>query len=144
MPLIRTSNTDLVRIELPAADEWVEVKRALGKDDERTVQFRLLSGNQVDPARLKAIAADPKLDMGALVDAATFATLEVAIKRWSFEEPVTPENIRALDDDSLEVIKQRLNELYPGPRTDDERKNSSGGGAASTSDGEQPRLSSPG
>lgn len=144
MPLIRTSNTDLVRIDLPAAGEWVEVKRALGKDDERAVQARLLSGNRVDPAKLAAIAADVTLDMGALVDAANFATLEVAIKRWSFEEPVTPENIRALDDDSLEVIKQRLNELYPGPRTDDESKNSPGGGPTTSSAEELHQPSSSG
>ena len=116
MPLIRTSNTDLVRIDLPAEGEWVEVKRALGKDEERLIQKRVKSAVRVDPA-----TGSIGLDFGEAEDVATFGTLGLAIRKWSFKEPVTPAAIRALDDASLDAIKERLNELYPGPLGDAEK-----------------------
>lgn len=124
MPLLKTSDRDLVRIDLPENGEWIEVKRALGKDDEREIQRRLLTGQlirQGEPLR--------EFDAGAAIDMGTFATLEVACKRWSFKEALTAANLRALDDASLAVIIERLNELYPAPLTEDEAKNSSGAGA---------------
>ena len=54
----------------------------------------------------------------------------MAIKKWSFPKPVTTENIRALDPESVAKIKERLNELYEAPRSDDERGNSSANGVA--------------
>lgn len=119
MPLIKSSKTDLVRIDLPAAGEWVEVKRALGRNDQREMARRMLIGRRVEEVDFDNIDAAMAFD-------ASFLTIELAIVKWSFEDPVTPENVRSLDDDSLRVIRERLNELYPQPRTGDERKNSSG------------------
>lgn len=125
MPLHKYSNSDLVRIDLPAEGEWVEVKRKLGRDDERAIARKLLAGQAAGTLAEGLEGADA----GALYDAAVFSTLEVAIKRWSFcdengkPEPVTPSNIRALDDESLECINTRLDELYPKARSEEEQKN---------------------
>lgn len=117
-PLIRSD--DRVRIDLPAAGEWVEVKRRLSRGDQIAVQKAITKN-----ARIIAGAAQPsiELDGAEVVEAAEFAALEVAIKAWSFPEPVTAENIRALDPESVACIKDRLNELYEPPRTDDEKGN---------------------
>lgn len=131
MPLQKTDDRDLEHIDLPAEGEWVEVKRRLGKDDEREITRRMLLGQKVTPGQ-----ALDDWDAGEMHDRATFSTIEVALKKWSFTEPITPANIRALDDDSLAVITAKLDELYPAPRTDDEVKNSSAPSAARTSTAE--------
>ncbi len=131
MPLLKTSDRDRVRIDLPTPGEWVEVKAKLGRDDERAIQIRMFSGQKLKPG-----AGVDELD-----DAATSSTLEVAIKEWSFTEPLTAENLRALDDASLEAINSFLNELYPKPRTDDEKNGSGGSGRTTSSDGEPLPLS---
>jgi len=122
VPLIR--DDDLVRIDLPAEGEFVEVKRCLSRGDAIKVQQAITQGARVTQG------GEMDLSVGTAIEAAEFATLDVAIKRWSFAEPVTPENIRALDEDSVAAIKTRLNELYPAARSEDEQKNSSVNGAA--------------
>lgn len=124
-----TSDADLVRIEVTDGD-WVEVKRALGRDDERRVVQLLLNGAKLD------MTLEVRTQLGDMQDGIVFATLEVALKRWSLRDPETNRvadinrrTIRALDDADLAIIREKLDELYPGPRSDDERKNSSGGGA---------------
>ena len=124
-----TSDADLVRIEVTDGD-WVEVKRALGRDDERRVVQVLLNGAKLD------MTLEVRTQLGDMQDGIVFATLEVALKRWSLRDPETNRvadinrrTIRALDDADLAIIREKLDELYPGPRSDDERKNSSGGGA---------------
>lgn len=124
-----TSDADLVRIEVTDGD-WVEVKRALGRDDERRVVQVLLNGAKLD------MTLEVRTQLGDMQDGIVFATLEVALKRWSLRDPETNRvadinrrTIRALDDADLAIIRDKLDELYPGPRSDDERKNSSGGGA---------------
>lgn len=122
MPLLKSS-TESVRIELPSPGEWVEVKRSLGRNDELAVKRRAGEATVLtwDPvtrerqARVNVILAN---------ELATYATLEVAIVRWSFPDPVTPENIRDLDEASISAITEALNRLYPGPRTEAEEKNS--------------------
>lgn len=123
MPLIR--NDDLVRIDLPVEGEWVEVKRRLSRGDEIAVQRALTSGSTITAGT----SALMDLSGPEVIEAAEFAGLDVAIKAWSFAEPVTPANIRALDPASVDAIKSRLNELYEAPRTDDERKNLSANGS---------------
>lgn len=115
MPLITTHET--VRIELPTPGEWVDVKRVLTRGDEVEVQRRLVAGTRVRPDDPKA---DLVLDAGDAIERAQFALMEVAIVAWSFEEPVTPENIRLLDAASARFIEARLNELYEG-RSEDEK-----------------------
>lgn len=125
MPATRYRNDDLHRITLPAG-EWVEVKRRLGKDDEREIVKRTLRGQRIAPGQSLST-----FDVGAVVDGAGFALLEVVIKRWHIcdqdGEPLelTDENLRALDDETVNAIKASLDELYPSPRSDDDRKNSS-------------------
>lgn len=119
------TNTDLVRIGLPAEGEWVEVKRCLSRGDEIAIQKAIAKN-----ARLNSVESVStfELDGPEAIEAAEFAGLDMAIKAWSFRESVTPQNIRALDPESVAVIKARLNELYERPRTDDERKNLSDSG----------------
>lgn len=129
MPLQKTSNSDLVRIDLPAPGEWVEVKRVLGRDDERAISARLLRGQMVTRPGEPMEA----FDAGVLYENAIFSTFAVAIKRWSFDEPVTLENIRALDDASVQAISDWMKVHYRGPRAEDDAKNSGGPGLTPSS-----------
>lgn len=138
-----TSDADLERIDVTDGD-WVEVKRALGRDDERRIIQLLLNGAQVDRS------LDVRAQLGDMQDGIVFATLEVALKKWSLRDPETNRvadinrrTIRALSDEDLGIIRDRLGELYPGPRLDDDRKNSSGGGAP-RSEAKGPSLQSSG
>jgi len=126
MPII--GNDDLVCIDLPAEGEQVWVKRCLSRGDAIKVQQAITQGARISAGGVNDGGLD--LSVGTAIEAAEFATLDVAIKKWSFPEPVTPENIRALDEASVDAIKARMNELYPAARTDDERGNSSANGAA--------------
>lgn len=126
MPLGKTSETDLERIDLSTPGEWVDVKRVLGVDDERQRVSLMLAGQRLAPGQMLA-----DFDAGAMYGVAQFATLEVAIKRWSVLDPSTgrvaalsPANIRALTDDDLALITARLDVLYTPPRSEAEAKNS--------------------
>lgn len=118
MPLVKGNTKAVVRIELPADGEWVEVKEKLGNDDERAIRARMLTGQRVIPGEPVR-----EIDAGAYYDFAVFATMEVAVVRWSFKEPVSPSNIRALDQASIDCIAERLDELYPAPLTEEQGKN---------------------
>lgn len=117
MPLVDPTRT--VRIDLPTPGEWVEVREQLAQGDLARVQQRYLRR-----PRLDAAAGTPQGTVEAEldIDAFHFALLEVAIVRWSFAEPVTPENMRRLDVESHEFLVARLNELY-APRGEAQRKN---------------------
>lgn len=110
----------LVRIDLPTAGEWVEVKRKLGRDDERRSMQIMFTG-QKKKINDGAPSFD-ELDIGPFLGVAAFAVMAVAIQRWSFDEPVTLANCQALDDESVEAIKVRLEELYPVTLPDAEKK----------------------
>lgn len=130
MPLL--GNADLVRIDLPAEGEWVEVKRALSHYDRILTQRAAVKGARIHQ--------DSSVDLDApeVIEAAEYAGLDIAIKKMHVsiadgkppeDVDATPENIRALDDASVDCIKKNLNELYPPLRSDDERKNLSANGA---------------
>lgn len=121
-----TSDTDLVRIDLTDGD-WIEVKRALGKDDERRRTSIMLRGQK---STLEG-AGDMEVDFGALFDTAPFATLEVALKHWSLKDPttnrvapITRTTIRAIGDEDMEIIAAELEKLYGEPLTEEQEKNS--------------------
>ena len=132
MPLIRDDET--VRIDLPADGEWVEVKARISRGDRVRIQ-QMTIGH----ARMRPGDATPELAVGDLLEAAEFATLETVMRSWSFSEPLTPENIRRLDDESMDALKQRLNELYDRPES--EKKDSGPNGPISISDAAAPRTS---
>lgn len=144
MPLLKTSNTDLVRVELSTPGEWVEVKRKLGKDDERRRSMLILAGQRVT-------AGQPltEYDLGPLLQAVAFATMEVAIKQWSIVDAetgkpadLTAANLRALSDEDVALISAAFGEMYAPPRSDDETKNLSASGAPSSKTaGESPSNS---
>ena len=117
MPLLLSSDKDLIRLNLPAEGEWVEVKKTLGKDDEREISRRILGASNVTAGQIE----DRNYDLGKLTDAANFAIAEVAIKHWSFKYAITPRNIRALDDDSLAFLIAKFDEIYPKARSDEDR-----------------------
>lgn len=136
MPLQKTSNTDLVRIDLSTPGEWVDAKRKLGKDDERRRSMLILAGQRVEPGQVLT-----EYDLGPLLQAVTFATMEVAIRRWSITDEATGQpaaltaaNLRALSDADLDLISAKFGEMYAPPRSDDETKNSSASGAPPSSD----------
>lgn len=132
MPLIRDDET--VRIDLPSSGEWVEVKARISRGDRVRIQQATFGQVKMRPGD-----ATPELAVSELLEAAEFATLETVLKGWSFSEPLTPENIRRLDDESMDALKERLNELYDRPES--EKKDSEPSGATSNSAADEPRSS---
>lgn len=124
MPLIRDDET--VRIDLPTSGEWVEVKARISRGDRVRIQQATIGH-----ARMRPGDPTPELAVGEMLEAAEFATLETVIRSWCFPEPVNAENIRRLDDESMDALKARLNELYE--RSEDEKKDSEPSGATSNS-----------
>ena len=120
MPLV--DRTETVRVDLPAAGEWVDVRAHLSRGEEVSIRQRLVAG-----AMVRAGSADVSLDAASAVEAAEFATLELAIVGWSFGVAVSPAAIRQLDGESVDAIKVRLDQLY-APRSDAEKKGSGGSG----------------
>lgn len=130
MPLV--SNDDVVRIDLTTEGEWVEVKRRLSKHDQTAVQLAVIGDERVSvssngPSSLDSIAA------GAAIEAAQWATLDVALVRWAFTEDAPPAraDVRRLSEEDYDLIVARLNELY-APRSKEEQGNSGGSGATSS------------
>lgn len=125
MPLLKTSNTEVERIELSTPGEWVEVKRRMGKDDERREMSNRMRGQTIAPG-----SEITELDLGALNENAPFARLEAVLRNWNLIDPdtgrvaqVTAANIRALSDEDMGIISARMTELYAPPLSDDDRKN---------------------
>jgi hypothetical protein len=117
MPLIDPNDT--IRIDLPTPGEWVEVRRQLSKGQEVEMRKSMLAEPPVCDATQGIRLDDLRVDWEAF----ELKIIELAIVRWSFPEPVTPENIRRLDIDSANYLYKRLNELYAS-RSPEERKNS--------------------
>ncbi|PKN81530.1 MAG: hypothetical protein CVU47_06340 [Chloroflexi bacterium HGW-Chloroflexi-9] len=116
MPL-EPANRDHVRIDLPAEGEWVNVKGALSRADEREIGIRTR-------ARAEVLGLPVDGSSAVLRNEGALMVLSVVIRAWSYPEPITIESVRRLDDDSKNVIFARLADLYPPARTDDDRKNS--------------------
>lgn len=130
MPLLpdNLESDQLVLIPLPTEGEWVRVKPRLSRGDQVAIR-KAVARNATRDSEGKAL-----INIEAALEAGEFAVLDIAIKAWSFEEPVTPEAIRRLDGDSVDAIKTRLEELYPAERTDDERRDLQGAGATPSSE----------
>lgn len=116
MPLLLNVPTE--RVELTTPGEWVDVKTRLSKGEQARIQGSAF--------RVMGSTGEPSFELN--YESTVFAGLEVGIVGWSFAEPVTPENIRALSEEDYDLITQRVNELWE-PRSDDDRKKSSGSGA---------------
>ena len=125
MPLLL--NVALERVELTTPGEWVDLKSRLSKGDQARIQAAAFKV-QAAISRMGSGDMDVALDYEATV----FAGLEVGIAAWSFEEPVTPANIRALSPEDYALITKRSDGLWK-PRKDDEAKNSSASGAPPSS-----------
>lgn len=149
MPLIRASNTDTVRIELPAEGEWVDVKRTLGRDDERYITRRVGEAARV-VFDVYGRPVSTEFNGVLAQELQRFAAMEVAIVRWSFRDengkpvPVLPDIMRALDDASVDRITEELNRLYTPAYTEAEVKNSSGTGLRAIAGSGQSRSASAG
>lgn len=137
MPLrIITKNE---RIDLPVSGEWVDVKAQLSREDRNYIRGAAMRMNmEIDTAtrqakfgnvavetdangNLTAKTLPVSVDLGDVLNSLDFLTMERAIVAWSFDVPVTKENIRLLDDESIDYIKEQLNRLYT-VRTDEEKK----------------------
>jgi len=117
MPLIDPNDT--IRIDLPTPGEWVEVRRQLSKGEQVQLQKAIFAEPPAFDEKRGIRLDDLRIDWEAI----QLRVLELAIVRWSFPEPVTPETIRRLDIDSANYLYERLNELYAS-RSPEERKNS--------------------
>lgn len=123
MPLI--NDDELERIDLPTPGEWVDVKAKWSQGDDNAIKKAVYAGATIHGEN------NVTFDAPAVLEAAEFAVFERAIKAWSYPDPVTPENIRRMDTESAEFLKERLNVLY-ARRTDDEKKVSASNGATSS------------
>lgn len=126
MPL--TSRDDVVRIELSTPGEWVDVKRRLSKGEQTRIQASGVDLKMALNGDVVGVHGDLPADQ--VLDTVTFRGLEIGIVAWCFDVELTPENIRLLDPDDYDIIKERLDELWR-PRSDDEKGNSGGAGANS-------------
>lgn len=111
MPLI--DDNDLVQINLPTEGEWVKVKRQLSGGDRSAVKRGLFAGAKMD----FATEAIGDIDAAQAMDVSDWLTLERTVKEWSFDAPVTPENLRRMDIESLDDLIEQLNELYPDAKS---------------------------
>lgn len=125
MPLQRTSDTDVERIPLTDPDEWIEVKRKLGKDDERRRTSMLLRGQMV-----RAGESITVFDAGASLAFAPFATLFTVAKKWNVKDPetgrvaaLTEGNMQALSDEDMALINAAFERLYAEPLSEEALKN---------------------
>lgn len=121
---------ETVRVELPALPEfgfdepeWVDLKKVLGRDDER--RRRELSLRALKMRGGDSLQAEG--DLASLVVDAEIAVLAVAIVAWSFDEKIDMDSIALLEQKWIDLLKEQCNELYPAPMTEDEVKNSDGG-----------------
>lgn len=116
-------NKDTVQIDLATEGEFVRVVKVLGKADRQEIATRTAARAQV-----LGIPVDEGNDL--LRMEAGYATLSVVIREWGWKDRISIESVKRLDDESLAVIFERLAELYPPDRKDDDLKNSPGSGAA--------------
>ena len=114
---------ELETITLPTEGDWVRVLKTIGKSHKEETARRTAARARALGFAFPLDAEEPLL----LVEGA-FCMLSVVIREWSFDEAITIESVRRLDDESKAVIFDRMAELYPEPRTDDERKNLNGAG----------------
>ena len=116
----------LVRNETERIDlgdgAWVEVKRALSVGERARLAGRAFAVR----ASFSAGAATD-INLGDVYEQMELAGLEIGIVAWSLPDPVTPENVRALDEESAKTIKARIDVLWAA-RTDEEKKDSASSG----------------
>lgn len=106
----------VTRIDLPTPGEWVEVQSALTAGQKA----------RLDAAGKATILVNK--DSGELqvneeaTERSTFLALEMTIRGWSFGVPVTPERIRDLAPEDIDILAARCNQLW-APRSEVETKN---------------------
>ncbi len=129
MPLL--SIDEPLRFDLPAAGEWVKLKRRLSRGDEVSLiasylrhrigwvdedgTVKLMDGVRFEDGIVRATDA---FDAAELLEVLEFGVAERAIVAWSFDAPITPEAVRWLDPASIRAIRQRCSELYPAAGSD--------------------------
>lgn len=122
MPLI--ADDDLETIQLPAEGEWVKVKRRLSRGDRVELRKAILKDASAPIGRTPAGEApgemQASLDVGIAMEAAEFALIDIVLREWSFSDPVSPANVRRMDGESVDHLKDALDALYPPERTEDE------------------------
>lgn len=131
MPLI-DAQSELVQIDLPTPGEWVKVKRRLSLDDRDHIRSASVRGQTIT-----TVGPDRHVEASVetILRAMERAKAEVAVVQWSFDVPVTPESLGMLDEDSWFYLRDKLDEMYPGERTEAEKNDYSGSGPNGDSDG---------
>lgn len=112
MPLVLQAPTE--RLALTTPGEWVEIKTRVSVATVKKIEAAGMKFRMTD-----AMTPDFELAM----DEVYFAALDAMVTGWSFETPLTPENLRCLTPEDYDVITARLNEILPGRLKDDDRKN---------------------
>lgn len=144
MPVSVWNGKNTTTVQLIVPGEYVVVKNKFGRDDRKAVQQRLLSAARMD------MEGDVQgLDAGVAYDAVEFATLEQVIIEGRFQNEEDGswikldrsnkrQLLRGLDDDTRAFLRDKLNELYPSERTEEESLNSESDGITLSSTDEIP------
>ena len=128
IPLIPTTEAEDPRDN---HDEWVDIKRHYSLGDKRAMGRGIL-----DYARARFNTAgqisiqDAEVNIGDALDLASWAALEVSCKEWSYTRhgepvPLTPANLRMLEDADYRLIVAAINLRNPGERDSDTKAVSS-------------------
>lgn len=120
MPLLPL---DYTLINLTTPGEWVKVKSHLTRRDRNHIQGAAIDMHiEIDPVTREPVIPDGvDISTGKLLDSLDFSILERAVVAWSYDEPYTKEGLERLADKDIDLLKERLGEMYA--RKDDETKN---------------------
>ena|SRR6266545_1009691 len=107
------------RIELPhESGAWIEVRQlsfaelAAARDVQSRTALRRIEG--LDFTKLRDLQQQVGVSNGEIGETDPLAAfdeltlLEAGIVAWSYEEPVTPENVRLLDEATAEVAARAI------------------------------------
>lgn len=116
------------RVEIPhEPDQWMEIKKLSWRQLEATkdaqtnallARMKSLGGDMVKA--LQGAVEDQKQKPGTQHDRG--GVLNCGIVAWSYDVPVTPANVDALDEETAAWAVEEILALN-APRTDEERKN---------------------
>ena len=97
------AETAVQRVTVPHEDAWIEIQPLSWSDLETARRIKtedsIKQAALFDASMLKEIQASATGGTATPADGLDMATvLTAGVKSWSYEDPVTPENIRRLDE----------------------------------------------
>lgn len=111
MPLL---TLDYTLINLTAEGEWVKVKSHLTRRDRNHIQGQAIDMRlEIDPeTQQPKFPSGVDIDTGKILNSLDFSIIERAVIAWSFDEPITLENLERLSDEDIDLLKETLGAMY--------------------------------